>query len=256
MRGLVCGSPTLLEHTGLPLPTPRCRPVLEALSSGDRRRQERLGAARHLVSCRVCATYAPVLTRRQRALAALHPLVWAGAGAGAVWATMRRHPVRSGTAAVTTAVVLVAGTVALTGPGRTSPTAIRSPEPTASAPATASGSVTLAGGGRTLLPVDGSPLATGPVRAVEVLVESVPADEGVWIGDGPGRRLWVRLLAGGESRVAIRAGDRLSFTGEAVAVPAGYLDAVGVTQAEGAAELRDQGVLLQVAHDAVVITPR
>ena len=114
----------LLEHTGLPLPTPRCRPVLEALSSGDRRRQERLGAARHLLSCRVCATYAPVLTRRQRALAALHPLAWAGAGAGAVWAAMRRHPVRSGTAAATTAVVLVAGTVAVTGPEKTSPTAV------------------------------------------------------------------------------------------------------------------------------------
>ena len=245
----------LLEHTGLPLPSPRCRPVLEALSSGDRRRQERLGAARHLLTCRVCASYAPVLTRRQRALAALYPLAWAGAGAGAVWAAVRRHPGRSGTAAATTAVVLVAGTVAVTGPS-TSPDVVRSPEPTPSAPARTSGSVTLTGGGRTLLPVDGSPLGTGPVEAVDVAVESVPSDEGFWIGDGPGRRLWVRLLGGGESGVAIRPGDRLSFAGQAVAVPAGYLDAAGVTQAEGAAELREQGVLVQVRHDAVVVAPR
>ena len=36
-------------------PTPRCRPVLLALSSGDRRRQREVDAARHLLECELCA---------------------------------------------------------------------------------------------------------------------------------------------------------------------------------------------------------
>ncbi|NEK60454.1 sigma-70 family RNA polymerase sigma factor [Geodermatophilus sabuli] len=49
-------------------PTERCRPVLLALSSGDRRRQREVDAARHLLECDVCARLsAPLLGRGRRA---------------------------------------------------------------------------------------------------------------------------------------------------------------------------------------------
>jgi len=45
-------------------PTERCRPVLLALSSGDRRRQREVDAARHLLECDVCARLSqPLLDR-------------------------------------------------------------------------------------------------------------------------------------------------------------------------------------------------
>jgi serine/threonine-protein kinase RsbT len=48
-------------------PTSRCRAVLLALSSGDRRRQRDLEASRHLLECTLCARLsAPLLRRGQR----------------------------------------------------------------------------------------------------------------------------------------------------------------------------------------------
>jgi RNA polymerase sigma factor (sigma-70 family) len=47
-------------------PTDRCRPVLLALSSGDRRRQREVDADRHLLECAVCARLSgPLLGRGQ-----------------------------------------------------------------------------------------------------------------------------------------------------------------------------------------------
>lgn len=45
-------------------PTDRCRPVLLALSSGDRRRQREVDAGRHLLECELCARLSPPLTER------------------------------------------------------------------------------------------------------------------------------------------------------------------------------------------------
>jgi serine/threonine-protein kinase RsbT len=51
-----------LEH--VEPPTDRCRPVLLALSSADRRRQRELDAARHLLECELCARVSgPLLDR-------------------------------------------------------------------------------------------------------------------------------------------------------------------------------------------------
>lgn len=47
-------------------PTPRCRPVLLALSSADRRRQREVDAARHLLECDSCASLAGRLLERAR----------------------------------------------------------------------------------------------------------------------------------------------------------------------------------------------
>jgi RNA polymerase sigma factor (sigma-70 family) len=52
-------------------PTPRCRPVLLALSAGDRRRQRDLDAGGHLLGCVWCARLSePLLDRRKTAAVA------------------------------------------------------------------------------------------------------------------------------------------------------------------------------------------
>jgi anti-sigma regulatory factor (Ser/Thr protein kinase) len=46
-------------------PTDRCRPVLYAISGGDRRRQREVDAARHVLECELCAKLGePLLERR------------------------------------------------------------------------------------------------------------------------------------------------------------------------------------------------
>ena len=58
----------LLELEQAEPPTPRCRPVLLALSAGDRRRQRDLDAGGHLLSCAWCARLSePLLDRRRTA---------------------------------------------------------------------------------------------------------------------------------------------------------------------------------------------
>jgi RNA polymerase sigma factor (sigma-70 family) len=47
-------------------PTDRCRPVLLALSGGDRRRQREVDAARHLLECELCARLSQPLMERGR----------------------------------------------------------------------------------------------------------------------------------------------------------------------------------------------
>jgi len=56
----------LLEVEGTEPPTDRCRPVLLALSSGDRRRQREVDADRHVLECGLCARLSgPLLERGQ-----------------------------------------------------------------------------------------------------------------------------------------------------------------------------------------------
>jgi RNA polymerase sigma factor (sigma-70 family) len=61
----------LLELEQTEPPTPRCRPVLLALSTGDRRRQRDLDAGEHLLACAWCARLSePLLDRRRNAAVA------------------------------------------------------------------------------------------------------------------------------------------------------------------------------------------
>ena len=56
----------LLALHGVDPPTERCRPVLLALSSADRRRQGEVGAARHLLECECCSMLSgPLMERGQ-----------------------------------------------------------------------------------------------------------------------------------------------------------------------------------------------
>jgi hypothetical protein len=95
-------------------------------------------------------------------------------------------------------------------------------------------------------------LAGRTVRARGVRVLAVPADEGFWIGEGPGRRVWVQLRAHGESRVSVRAGQRLTFTAAVVRNEAGFVRRAGVPDAD-ARELERQGAHLEVGPDGVVV---
>ena len=55
----------LLAAEGVETPTDRCRAVLRALSSGDRRRQRELDAPGHLLECPTCARLADALFERR-----------------------------------------------------------------------------------------------------------------------------------------------------------------------------------------------
>jgi hypothetical protein len=138
-----------------------------------------------------------------------------------------------------TAAAAPTSAAAPTGPGAATP----APEP---APAGGAGS--LAAGGAALLPVSQAADADGSlaglvgrdVTADGVAVQSVPADEGFWVGTSATDRIWVQLEGGGESGYTVRPGDRVSFSGRLVANPAGFAQRSGVDAAEGAAQLDRQ----------------
>src|SRR5215207_8015067 len=57
----------LLEQERGEPPTDRCRPVLIALSGGDRRRQRQLDSSGHLLECEFCSSLSPALLERRAA---------------------------------------------------------------------------------------------------------------------------------------------------------------------------------------------
>ena len=79
-----------------------------------------------------------------------------------------------------------------------------------------------------------------------VPVQAVPADEGFWVGNGPGRRVWVQLKTATESSVRVRPGQHVGFIGTVAAAPAGMPAQVGLSPAEGATELRATGAYVLV----------
>ncbi len=56
----------LVAQEGVDLPTDRCRPVMRALSRGDRRRQAELDVSGHLLGCTTCARLRDLLFERRR----------------------------------------------------------------------------------------------------------------------------------------------------------------------------------------------
>ena len=217
------------------LPSPHCKPVLLALSAGDRRRQESLGAGSHLVSCRPCAALSHPLLTRGRGLAALWPLPAAGLVRRALRA-VRAHPAPSA-AAVTAGAVAAA--VLLAGDDEKRPPPVCQP------------SVQV---GRAAVPIsDGAALARMANNAVEapaLVVQAVPANEGFWAGCGTGR-LWVQLEGRTESPFSIRPGQRLTLRALIQVNPPGFSTAVGLSPEEGAGELDRQGFHLRARYDEV-----
>lgn len=248
----------LLQLRRVELPTVRCRPVLLALSAGDRRRQQSLGAGRHLLSCATCTALSQPLLERRRALAGLVPwLSLAGL------ANLLRYLAHSRKAQVTTAAAAI-GTAAVVGvaahPWSHQPAPRRPPAP----PAAARSGTAPIGVPVSDLTVDGPspvPLRAGrlaayvgkTVTARGAPVQSVVADEGFWVGQSVTDRVWVQLelAPGRESPLHVRAGDVVDFRAAVVANPPGFARRVGVTAAEGAAQLEVQGAHLAVNGDLI-----
>ena len=240
----------LLVFRRVRLPTARCRPVLDALSLGDRRRQRSVQAAEHLLGCATCAGLAEPLLTRRRALTALAPVALLLALPGRLWGWAKANPWPAAGSGATATAVAVAVAVAVTGSPPPTPVPAAAPSPTA-VPAT------LSVGGTRLLPATrvGSLRVHAGRTAVgrDVPVQAVVADEGFWVGAGPGRRVWVQLAAGRESPVEVRPGQRASFTAAVVPAPADFAARAGVSAAEGAAELRSTGAYLRVDPDRLTL---
>lgn len=118
----------------------------------------------------------------------------------------------------------------------------------------------LLAGGRSVLPLgsgttDLSRYSGQTATARTVAVQSVPADEGFWIGTSATDRVWVQLTgAAGESPVTVKVGDRISFsTGTMTATPAGFAEKVGVAAAEGATQLTTQKAHIEIAKNAITV---
>lgn len=233
----------LLALRRIELPTPRCRAVLDAVSLGDRHRQRVLGTAEHLLDCSTCGPLAEPLLARRRRLTALAPVALLIALASKLAGWVRAHPLQAAASATGTATVTVLA-VTLLG---ADPPAPAPPPPPVAAPAMPA---ELSVGSARLLPAAqvGSLRAYAGRTAVarDVRVESVPADEGFWVGDGPGRRVWVQFETRGESALRIRPGQRASFSAKVVPVRPGTAGRINLTAAEGAAELRSAGAYLLV----------
>lgn len=233
----------VLAFRGVHLPTPRCHPVLLALSAGDRRRQAALDAGAHLLTCPVCPDVSVPLLSRERALAGLLPsgaLALAGNRPGA--GTVARA------AAATTAVAaVVAGLVAVAvlGPDSATPPAADTSTavPRASGAPSAGADPCL----DRLPPASGADASAGTQACMsDVEVVSVPANEGFWVRTADGSRAWVQLSVRSESDRRIRAGQRVTLKGTLVRHGADFPASVGVNAGEGAAELARQGLHVRV----------
>ena len=110
---------------------------------------------------------------------------------------------------------------------------------------------TLSAGSTDLLPIAGSggDLGRYEGQAVEgngVTVESVVGDEAVWIGNSPDERVFAWLNLEGESGPDIDAGDQVNLSGTVEPVSSGLAQDQGVTTAEGADQLEQQGSYVEV----------
>lgn len=219
------------------LPTIQCKPVLLALSAGDRRRQESLGAGRHLVSCTPCAAISRPLVSRQRGLAALWPFPALELARRAAQG-IRARPARSAAGGAVAAGV-VAAAVLVTGAGDRRPPPVCEPSVQVSGRA-----VSLSDGGAL------AAMANSAIEAPALIVEAVPANEGFWAGCG-GSRLWVQLGGQNESPFSIRPGQRVTLQAVIEVNPPGFTVGVGLSVQEGAAELNRQGFHLRARYDQV-----
>ena len=88
----------------------------------------------------------------------------------------------------------------------------------------------------------------GEVVGRSVPVESVPADEGFWLGTGPDQRIWVEIVAiEGETPFTVRPGEKVSFTGaELVPHDETYAQRLEVGADEGGDQLTAQKAHVQV----------
>jgi hypothetical protein len=88
-----------------------------------------------------------------------------------------------------------------------------------------------------------------------VRVQSVPADEGFWVGTSAQDRLWVQLTGTrGESDYKVKEGDTIEFTGTVTPAAKGFAAETGLTPAEGAEQLTTQGYYVAVPASSVKLS--
>ena len=116
------------------------------------------------------------------------------------------------------------------------------------AAATADQSAALSAGGKDLvgLPSGGLAALQGQPAQGSARVESVVADEGFWVGSGPSERVFVFLTpqarqSAGESGFQVQPGQTVSLAGTVKASSPEFARSAGVTEAEGARQLVEQG---------------
>lgn len=207
MRTLSWGTKAGLRH---------CRPDLDA--------------GGHLLSCASCTALGQDSLDRHWPVSAVWPLLPLAASARWVRTRLRRRPARTATVAAagaTLAFLLVA----------------RSEDPPA-----CGGAVTLDGSRFGIFDTDRFAEMTGrSVQGENLPVDSVPADEGFWLGCADGR-VWIQLTGVTESPDRVTPGRHLDLTGTVARHSAGYSGSIGVDPSEGAAELDRQRVHLEVAY--------
>ena len=218
------------------LPTPQCRSVLMALSAGDRRRQQRVGAGEHLLSCEPCAELSVPLLRRRRAPLVLVPFVAAAEAMRRAGRYARSHPAPAGAAAGVMAVAAVAAI------------AVSRPE---APPRLCGGTLVVAGRASTFEQLRASQEGD-PVRVTAMPVAAVPADEGFWIDCGA-TRAWVQMMGSAESPVRVLANRRVSFEGRLVPHDSGFAAGVGVTDDEGGRDLDAAANHIEAERSAITL---
>ena len=251
----------LLALRRVTLPTTSCRPVLLAISAGNRRQQTVLKAGDHLATCRTCAELAPPLISRDRALAGLVPWLPLGALHGKIEGLIRRHP-RSSISTVAAATVLAAAgvTAAVTSAPAPAPPPAAVAAPTTTETTAAPTPAPSALNAVPNVTIDAQPLVAEPGRlaavagrganAASARVQAVPADEGFWVGKDDAR-IWVQFVGSAESPVQVKVGQLLTFTARVTANTSSFLSRVGLDVDGGRAELERDGYHLQVDPRAV-----
>ena len=235
----------MVIYAGEP-PTRRCRPVLVALSAGDKRRQLALGAPGHLLACDYCAALSEAVMQRRRSLAALLPLSLFGKAVDLFPRAKAAAALKlAGKAAVVKLAgatgALVIGAVVINGGGDPK-TPDQSPavsEPSSS-PSCRRDTTIMTGDKESVSWRSGSLVALQgrTVVGCNLRVLSIPADEGFWVGTGTGSRAWVQLTTPGESVPDVDLDHTVSFTGRVVRHSSAFVGRLESTP--GAALLRRQ----------------
>jgi len=199
------------------LPTRQCRPVLIALSAGDRRSQDRVKAAQHLVRCPTCASLAQPLTERRRGIALWLLLPVAEAARRALGLFRRSHLVQAATVAAIAAAATVAVVAARDGssPPTAAPSATPTlrPQPLAAAPQPTTTPPPTTTACPPPAPLNAASVLGCPIGDTVVVAVEVPADEGFWGQTSDGQTIWVHLVGDGESPVEIVPGTALTISG-------------------------------------------
>lgn len=191
-------------------PTPTCRQVLVALSAGDRRRQQALDAGDHLLNCDHCALLSDPVLQRRRPVAAMWPISGL-VNLRQLIGERLQSPGSQAAAVGATAAAVAAGVIAASSLGGQG-----SPPPRTSPPAQPQRILNVSGGPEKTASASGLDRYVGQrVTAKGAVIESVPADEGFWIGT-PQDRVFVRLTRPTESGFKARAGQHVSFRGTIV----------------------------------------